>query len=107
MTTQRNQTDLSAFIADNFGANATYVESLLQRFRSDPALVDEAWRAYFTELLGAEAAPAAQANGGASGAQATTEPRTTEPATTQTTTTTLVTQQQTAPAPTAGRQSWP
>ncbi|HYX40355.1 MAG TPA: 2-oxo acid dehydrogenase subunit E2, partial [Pyrinomonadaceae bacterium] len=103
MTTQRNQTDLSAFIADNFGANATYVESLLQRFRSDPALVDEAWRAYFTELLGAEATSTAQVNGGASVAQATTEPRPTEPATAQTTTTTPATQQQTAPAPTAAQ----
>src|SRR5205823_1389889 len=95
-------TDLSAFIADNFGANATYVESLLQRFRSDPALVDEAWRAYFTELLGAEAAPAAQANG-ASVAQAATEPRPTEPATAQATATTPVAQQQSAPAPTAAQ----
>ena len=65
MTTQRKQTDLSAVIADNFGANATYVESLLQRFRSDPALVDEAWRAYFTELLGDEATTPAPTNGGA------------------------------------------
>src|SRR5262249_12614829 len=35
-----------------FGANATYVETLLARFRSDPSLVDESWRAYFEELLG-------------------------------------------------------
>jgi 2-oxoglutarate dehydrogenase E1 component len=44
--------DLSEIIADNFGPNATYVEGLLGRFRSDPALVDESWRAYFAELLG-------------------------------------------------------
>src|SRR5437879_7687945 len=44
--------DLSEIIAENFGANATYVETLLARFRSDPALVDESWRAYFEELLG-------------------------------------------------------
>ena len=44
--------DLSEFIAENFGANATYVEGLLSRFRSDPESVDESWRAYFTELLG-------------------------------------------------------
>jgi 2-oxoglutarate dehydrogenase E1 component len=43
---------LSEVIAENFGANATYVESLLGRFRSNPELVDESWRAYFTELLG-------------------------------------------------------
>ncbi len=64
MSTQSNQPDLSALIADNFGANATYVESLLQRFRSDPALVDESWRAYFTELLGTAGATT-QSNGGA------------------------------------------
>src|SRR5205085_139425 len=39
-------------IAENFGANATYVETLLARFRSDPSLVDESWRTYFEELLG-------------------------------------------------------
>src|SRR5438552_10487249 len=63
--------ELSEVIAENFGANATYVETLLARFRSDPSLVDESWRAYFEELLGngqpasgaeapAKAAPAAQ-----------------------------------------------
>src|SRR5437867_11539174 len=44
--------ELSEIIAENFGANATYVETLLARFRSDPSLVDESWRAYFEELLG-------------------------------------------------------
>ena len=39
-------------IAENFGANARYVEALLRRFQTDPALVDESWRAYFGELLG-------------------------------------------------------
>ena len=43
---------LSEFIAENFGANASYVENLLARFQSDPSLVDESWRAYFSELLG-------------------------------------------------------
>src|SRR5262249_23239830 len=38
--------------AENFGANATYVETLLARWRSDPSLVDESWRAYFEELVG-------------------------------------------------------
>jgi 2-oxoglutarate dehydrogenase E1 component len=49
---ERQNNNLSEFIAENFGANATYVEGLLSRFRSDPSLVDESWRAYFTELLG-------------------------------------------------------
>src|SRR5215831_8777282 len=45
-------TDLSEVIAENFGANATYVETLLARWRSDPSLVDESWRVYFEELIG-------------------------------------------------------
>ncbi len=47
-----NRSDLSELIAENFGPNATYVEGLLARFRSNPELVDESWRAYFTELIG-------------------------------------------------------
>lgn len=55
------RTDLSEIIAENFGANATYVEGLLSRFRSNPDLVDESWRSYFTELLeNGEAAAASQ-----------------------------------------------
>src|SRR2546421_6914877 len=46
------QSDLSELIAENFGANATYAETLLARFRSDPSLVDESWQAYFEELIG-------------------------------------------------------
>ncbi len=49
---QQQKPDLSQIIAENFGANATYVEGLLSRFRSNPDLVDESWRAYFAELLG-------------------------------------------------------
>ncbi|MBA3255404.1 MAG: multifunctional oxoglutarate decarboxylase/oxoglutarate dehydrogenase thiamine pyrophosphate-binding subunit/dihydrolipoyllysine-residue succinyltransferase subunit, partial [Pyrinomonadaceae bacterium] len=56
---QRSTTDLSELIAENFGANATYVEGLLGRFRSNPELVDESWGAYFTELLGGDRAGAA------------------------------------------------
>ncbi|MGZ5483844.1 MAG: multifunctional oxoglutarate decarboxylase/oxoglutarate dehydrogenase thiamine pyrophosphate-binding subunit/dihydrolipoyllysine-residue succinyltransferase subunit, partial [Pyrinomonadaceae bacterium] len=63
MAQEHTKTELSEIIAENFGANATYVESLLARFRSDPSLVDESWRAYFEELLGngQPAASAAQA----------------------------------------------
>jgi 2-oxoglutarate dehydrogenase E1 component len=53
---EQNKIDLSEVIAENFGANATYVEGLLARWRSDPALVDESWRTYFEELLGANGA---------------------------------------------------
>ena len=52
MAQEQTKTDLSELIAENFGANATYVETLLARWRSDPALVDESWRAYFNELVG-------------------------------------------------------
>jgi multifunctional 2-oxoglutarate metabolism enzyme len=49
---QQNRTDLSQVIAEEFGANATYVEGLLERFRSNPDLVDDSWRSYFSELIG-------------------------------------------------------
>ncbi len=49
---QTNKSDVSELIANDFGPNATYVEGLLSRFRSNPELVDESWRTYFTELLG-------------------------------------------------------
>jgi 2-oxoglutarate decarboxylase len=57
---ERRTTDLSELIAENFGANATYVEGLLGRFRSNPDSVDESWRAYFTELLGGNGAAAGE-----------------------------------------------
>jgi len=43
--------NLSAYIQEAFGSNATYVEGLLERYRSDPNLVDESWQAYFSELV--------------------------------------------------------
>src|SRR2546423_14841491 len=52
-------TDFSEIIAENFGANATYVETLLARWRSNPSLVDESWRSYFDELVGSNGAAAA------------------------------------------------
>src|SRR5438094_7860146 len=55
--------ELSEIIAENFGANATYVEALLARSRSDPSLVDESWRTYFEELLGETAVSEAQPKG--------------------------------------------
>ena len=57
---QQLRTDLSEIIAENFGANATYVEGLLGRFRANPESVDESWRSYFTELLGDSAASTQQ-----------------------------------------------
>jgi multifunctional 2-oxoglutarate metabolism enzyme len=43
--------ELTEFIREAFGSNATYVEGLLERYRRDPALVDEAWQEYFADLL--------------------------------------------------------
>ncbi|CAN5171901.1 multifunctional oxoglutarate decarboxylase/oxoglutarate dehydrogenase thiamine pyrophosphate-binding subunit/dihydrolipoyllysine-residue succinyltransferase subunit [soil metagenome] len=48
-------TNLSEYIAENFGANASYVEGLLTRYQSDPTLVDESWRTYFSDLLNGNA----------------------------------------------------
>ena len=53
MAQEQIKTDFSEIIAENFGANATYVETLLARWQSNPSLVDESWRAYFEELIGA------------------------------------------------------
>jgi 2-oxoglutarate decarboxylase len=55
-------TNLSEYIAENFGANASYVEGLLSRYQSDPNLVDESWRTFFGELLNG-GSPMESANG--------------------------------------------
>jgi 2-oxoglutarate dehydrogenase E1 component len=115
---RQNNTDLSQLIAENFGANATYVEGLLGRFQRDPSSVDESWRAYFAELLGGEAtstataraqetpdngraAPPAQTGGdGAAAATATAATAATQPAP-------AVTGSAAATTPTPQRQSAP
>jgi len=75
LSAQQNRIDYSQFIAENFGANANYVETLLQRFQSDPALVDESWRAYFAEMLGeSSAATHVPENGGANDAATSAPP---------------------------------
>ena len=63
MAQEQTKTDLSELIAENFGANATYVEGLLARWRSNPALVDESWRSYFEELAGENGASVLTAPG--------------------------------------------
>ncbi|MFN2391909.1 MAG: 2-oxo acid dehydrogenase subunit E2, partial [Pyrinomonadaceae bacterium] len=47
----KKEANLSEYITENFGANASYVEGLLNRYQSDPNLVDESWRTFFGELL--------------------------------------------------------
>src|SRR5829696_5084054 len=63
-------TDLSQVIAEEFGANATYVESILERFRSNPELVDDSWRSYFNELISDGAGVSQQSGNGAAVAPA-------------------------------------
>src|SRR5215213_7018056 len=58
---QQNKTDVSEMIAEEFGANAAYVQGLLDRFKTNPELVDDSWRAYFSEMLGDGAADGAAA----------------------------------------------
>jgi len=59
---QQKTTDLSEMIAEEFGANAEYVQGLLERFRTNPELVDDSWRSYFGEMLG-DGASASQTSG--------------------------------------------
>lgn len=44
--------NISELIKENFGSNATYVEGLYARYKSDRNLVDESWQAYFDDLNG-------------------------------------------------------
>ncbi len=44
--------ELSEQLVEEFGPNASYVETLLDRYLSAPDLVDESWGSYFAELLG-------------------------------------------------------
>ena len=60
---QQKKTDLSETIAEEFGANAEYVQTLLERFRSNPKLVDDSWQAYFNELTGDGAVSQPSGNG--------------------------------------------
>jgi len=64
---QPQKADLSEVIAEEFGANATYVQGLLERYRNNPDLVDESWRAYFRELL-SDGSVSPSAGNGRSGA---------------------------------------
>jgi len=73
-----NTSDLTAFIKDSFGSNATYVEGLLERFRKDPKLVDDSWQTYFTDLLNGNA-PSDVTNGNGSSVSATPAPAAQQP----------------------------
>jgi 2-oxoglutarate dehydrogenase E1 component len=73
--------NISEFIRENFGANASYVEGLLARYRTDPNLVDESWQTYFEDLLKGDGS-AATAQEPAAAAPVKTQPavKTPEPA---------------------------
>lgn len=43
--------NLSEYITENFGANASYVEGLYARYSADRTSVDESWRTFFDDLL--------------------------------------------------------
>ena len=52
-------TDLTEYINENFGANASYVQGLLARYQADPKSVDESWQTFFSELIsGSDGQPA-------------------------------------------------
>jgi 2-oxoglutarate dehydrogenase E1 component len=44
-------TNLSEYIAEHFGANASYVEGLLARYKADANSVDDSWREFFNNLM--------------------------------------------------------
>ncbi|MGI8638610.1 MAG: multifunctional oxoglutarate decarboxylase/oxoglutarate dehydrogenase thiamine pyrophosphate-binding subunit/dihydrolipoyllysine-residue succinyltransferase subunit [Pyrinomonadaceae bacterium] len=68
-------TNLSEYITENFGANASYVEGLLSRYKSDPNSVDESWRTFFNDLLDGNA-PSEQSNGQAAAKSSVATPKT-------------------------------
>ena len=61
-------------IAEEFGANAEYVQGLLERFRTNPELVDDSWRSYFNEMLGDGGSATQTSGNGAGTAPAATVP---------------------------------
>ena len=74
-----NKIDLSAFIKENFGSNATYVEGLLTRYQSDPKLVDESWQTFFGDLLAGKAPELGNSSNGAASSATPAPPLTPEP----------------------------
>ena len=72
-------TNLSEYITENFGANASYVEGLLARYNADPNTVDESWRSFFGDLLRGEI-PADLGGNGQAATTAVQPARESEPA---------------------------
>jgi 2-oxoglutarate dehydrogenase E1 component len=55
LATESSHTKLTEQLVEDFGANASYVETLLDRYLGSPTLVDETWRTYFADLLASSA----------------------------------------------------
>ncbi|MEP6993919.1 MAG: multifunctional oxoglutarate decarboxylase/oxoglutarate dehydrogenase thiamine pyrophosphate-binding subunit/dihydrolipoyllysine-residue succinyltransferase subunit [Acidobacteriota bacterium] len=52
MSTGTRDVDLSEELLLEFGANASYVADLLNRYRANPGAVDDEWRRYFRDRFG-------------------------------------------------------
>ncbi|HMV47154.1 MAG TPA: 2-oxo acid dehydrogenase subunit E2, partial [Blastocatellia bacterium] len=52
--------EIANTIANDFGANATYVEDLMRQFQHNPNSVGDEWSAYFSKLLGTNGAVKAE-----------------------------------------------
>jgi 2-oxoglutarate dehydrogenase E1 component len=52
MSTRTPPVDLSEELLSEFGANASYVADLLNRYKANPSAVDDEWRRYFRERFG-------------------------------------------------------
>lgn len=57
------RTELLEYIQESFGANASYVEGLYDRFTANPASVDESWQSFFNDLLTGELTKETSTNG--------------------------------------------
>jgi 2-oxoglutarate decarboxylase len=53
----RDERDIASLIANDFGANATYVEDLMRQFQHNPDSVGEEWGEYFQSIIGRDGAP--------------------------------------------------
>jgi 2-oxoglutarate dehydrogenase E1 component len=57
MSTRTPPADLSDELLSEFGANASYVADLLNRYKANPSAVDDEWRTYFQERFGFPSEP--------------------------------------------------
>lgn len=57
----RDTREIANIIANDFGANATYVEDLLRQFQHNPKSVGDEWSEYFHSLLGGNGVVKAEA----------------------------------------------